>query len=143
MDVSLIVKNTGQSAGTYEVKLDVNGNIVETKDVLMAGGEERNVRFTLSADEAGKKIINVNGLVGQFLVKGEVAPPEQIPLPAEETPPSEVNETTPEAGSVAEVNLSSGTNWPLILGTSGGCLLVAACVLYFTWWRRRSRSLSK
>jgi hypothetical protein len=140
VEVSVAVRNTGQSSGSYEVELNVNGNIVETKDVLLAGGEEQNVTFTLSADEAGKKMVDVNGLVGEFLVRGEVAPPEQIPLPAEETP---APEATTEADSVAEIDLPSGTNWPLILGISGGCLVLAACVAYFTRRRRRANNISK
>ncbi len=140
VEISVIVKNTGQSAGSYEVKLNVNGTVIETKNVMLDGGEEQNLMFTLSADEAGEKLIDVNGLTGQFIVRGEVAPPVQVSEPAEEIIPTEVIGTPAEAGSVAEISPPSETNLPQILGISGGGLILAGCVFYFAWWRRRARS---
>ncbi len=143
VEVSVIVSNTGQSTGTLEIKLRVNGTMVETKNIMLDGGEDQNVTFTLSANEAGKNMVDINGSTGQFIVKGEVSPPAQIPLPAEETIPANANETPPEAGTITEINLSSGPNWPMISGIAGGCLVLAAGAIYFTWYRRRSKSQSK
>lgn len=79
------------------------------------------VTFNITADRAGKKYIDVNGLIGSLTVRGELPPPAQIPLPLETTEP-----TPPKTTG-------------FIIG--GGTLLaalLAAMVLYFIWWRRRS-----
>jgi len=141
-DISITITNKGQSAGFYEIKLNVNGAIVDTKVISLSGGASRQVNFTLTADIAGKKIIDVNGLIGGLVVRGEVPPPVQIPLPAEEPQPAPEVTTPSEPQSIlpAEQGITSGTIWILIAGISCGCLVLAACVLYFTWWRRRSVS---
>lgn len=140
VEISVIVKNTGQSTGSCELKLNINGSIIETKNVALGGGEEQKVSFTFSGDEAGKKLVDVNGLTGQFIIRGEVTPPEQMPLPSEQPTPSQVEGITPEPGTVAVANPSSGVNWPLISGISGGGLVLVACVVYLIWWRRRTKS---
>jgi hypothetical protein len=138
-DISVIITNKGQSAGSYEIKLNVNGAIVDRKVISLSGGASRKVNFTLKTDIAGKKIIDVNGLIGGLVVRGEVPPPVQIPLPAEEPQaapeisiPAESQSTLP-----AEQQTTSSVMWILVAGISCGCLILVSCVMYFAWWRKR------
>jgi hypothetical protein len=139
-DISVTVTNTGQSPGTYGVEFNVNGAIVATKEVSLAGGESQKVSFSLEADTAGKKLIDVNGLIGALIVRGEVPPPEQIPLPLEEPGIAPTPEpAAPETSLPAEEPGPSGTNWVMIGGIAGGCLVLAVCASYLTWRRKRVR----
>jgi hypothetical protein len=144
-DISVTVTNKGQTTGTYEVKLNVNGSILDKKEVSLAGGESQQVGFTFTADTAGKKIIDVNGIIGGLIVRGEVPPPEQIPLPMEESQPAPevTTPSEPESTLPVEQTATSGINWILIFGVTGGCLVLAACLYYFTYWRRRVKNPTK
>jgi hypothetical protein len=135
-DISVVVTNTSESAGNYQVTLNINGAIVDAKEVLLAGRTSRPVVFTVVPDTAGKKIIDVNGLMGGLVVTGEVPPPSQIPLPLdkEEVTPSVPAQTLPDEAPAPESN-----RWIIIIVVAG-CVIIAALLLYFTWWRKRGTS---
>jgi uncharacterized protein (DUF2147 family) len=73
--ISTVVKNTGGTTGTYTVTLKINGVAVDSKNVSLDGGASQKVTFTVSRDTAGAYTVDVNGLTGQFTVKGAAAPP--------------------------------------------------------------------
>jgi hypothetical protein len=141
-DISVTVINKGETTGTYEVKLNVNGVIIETKQVSLYGGASQPVNFTLTADKAGKKLIDVNGLIGGLMVRGEVPPPTQIPLPAKESQPAPevTTPSEPESTLPVEKTATSGIKVILVLSITGGGLVLAACLFYFTYWRRRVKN---
>jgi predicted GH43/DUF377 family glycosyl hydrolase len=82
--ISVLIANTGELTGSYEVALKIDNVAVATKEVVLAGGASQEVTFTTSNDVAGTYSIDVSGLTGSFTVKEEVVPPV--------VPPEEVTE---------------------------------------------------
>jgi len=76
--ISVLVANTGDLAGSYEVTLKINNVVVDTKDVTLAGGTSQTVTFTTSRDIAGSYTVNVDALSGTFVVKPPPVPPKPI-----------------------------------------------------------------
>lgn len=70
--VSVLVTNTGELEGSYSLSLAVNGAIVETREITMAGGSQT-VTFSTTADEAGIYSVEVDGLTDSFEVMGSLA----------------------------------------------------------------------
>ncbi len=70
--VSALVTNTGELEGSYSVALTINGVVVETTELTLAGGSQE-VSFTMSGDEAGTYSVGVNGLEGSFTVRDTVS----------------------------------------------------------------------
>jgi len=66
--VSVVVTNTGELEGTEEVILQLNGEVVSTEAVTLAGGTNRTVTFNLDNDTAGTHAVDVNGQRGSFTV---------------------------------------------------------------------------
>ncbi len=73
--VSALVTNTGDLAGKYKVTLKIDGVVVATKDVTLAGGASQKVTFTTAKDVAGTYAVIVGPLSGTFVVKAPPAPP--------------------------------------------------------------------
>jgi hypothetical protein len=119
-EVSVRVENTGETEGVYTVACNVDGSIVEDKEISLAGGADTLVTFMLSFSEAGAREININGLTADVVVK-EVVEEE----PVQEGEIAEVRpEETPED--------PSGTNWWMIGGILGACaVLIAAGIVIF------------
>jgi len=75
VNISVLVANTGDESGTYEVTLKIDDVVVATKEVTLAGGASQKVTFTATKDVAGTYSVDVSGLTGSFTVKEEVVPP--------------------------------------------------------------------
>ena len=73
--VSVSVANTGDITGSYTITLKIDGVVVDTKDVSLAGGASQQVTFTIVKDVAGTFAIRVDGLSGSLVVKTPTAPP--------------------------------------------------------------------
>ena len=86
--ISVILRNTGEESGPTDVILRVRGEVVETKRVLVPGGLDVPVEFTVTRTEAGNYEVEVEAveaaeitlLRGTFTV---VAPPPPPPPPPE------------------------------------------------------------
>ena len=76
--VSVLVANTGDLSGSYEVTLKVDNVTMATKDVILAGGTSQTVSFTTTGDTAATYTVNVNDLSATFTVKTPVVPVEPI-----------------------------------------------------------------
>ncbi len=74
--ISVLVTNTGELTGTYQIALKSDNVVVATKDVSLAGGASQMATFTTSKDVAGTYAIDIGGLSGMFTVRA--APP---PIP--------------------------------------------------------------
>ncbi len=109
VSISVNVANTGELTGTYTVTLKINGEVVETKELTLAGGASKTVTFITSKDKAGSYSVDVNGIAGSFKVK-EAAPPVK-------PPPKPIN-------------------WWLIGGIIAGVLLVGFLIWWFAAPRR-------
>ena len=81
--ISVLVTNSGDAAGSYEVTLKIDDVVVATEDVVdLAGGDSQKVTFTTAKDSAGMATVDVNGLGASFVVKE---------APATEAPTTEIN----------------------------------------------------
>ena len=98
------------------------------EDNLHFGGEEF---VSISFEEAGKQLIEVNDQLGSVIVRGAAPPTEQTPLPADDNEPST---PTGEVAEVTEPDITNDTtttsSWPIVVGVLGGCLVLAAIALY-------------
>jgi VCBS repeat-containing protein len=69
IDISAIVKNTGDLSGTYQTVLSVDDAAVETKEVVLAGGSSATVSFSFTAGTVGQHKVSIGGLPATFEVK--------------------------------------------------------------------------
>ncbi|OGO00588.1 MAG: hypothetical protein A2Y90_04465 [Chloroflexi bacterium RBG_13_52_12] len=72
MTVTVLVKNTGESKGSYEVNYKVNNEFLQYKTVTIDGGTQQTLTVTIIGKKAGTNTLNVNDLSDTFTVK---APP--------------------------------------------------------------------
>ncbi len=140
--ISITVTNNGESEGKYLLNLKINTSIVETREIEITGKASQEVMLKVKSDAPGKNIVEIDGLTGSFIVRGEAAPPAQIPLPAA----TAANAATTEMTSAPDTSAPAITTEPdketksklWIYGVlGGGILLIAACVLIIIWRRRR------
>jgi len=124
--ISVLVTNTGDVAGSYEVPLKIDDLVVASEEVSLAAGDSQTVTFTAAKDVTGSHSVNVNGLSGSFTVKEEApAPPAPAAAaPAAPAPPSPA--PTPP----------SAINWA-VLGPIVGVALFLAIFLPIRLRRRR------
>ncbi len=120
--ISVEVANTGEEAGNYEVILKIDGVVEASKEVSVAAGASQEVIFTVSKDVAKTYSVDVNGLSGTFVVRGEEPTP-----PAPPAPPSPPAPATP----------AQPVNWTVLWGVIGG--MTAIGVTTFVRARRRAR----
>ena len=66
--ISAIVQNTGELEGSYTLTLKINGEIEQSTEVTLAGGESRQVSFTVVKNEPGTYAVAIDGLTGKFIV---------------------------------------------------------------------------
>jgi hypothetical protein len=117
--ISAIVTNIGGSVGSYTVHLMVNGAEQARKEVTLGAGKSETVTFTVAKDTEGSYTININGNSGQFTV---IVPSPPTPALAEALP------------------IQPSTNWRLIGGIIGGCVVAVGLLLYLFRWRKGYKS---
>lgn len=74
--ISVLVENTGDLSGSYILELMINSEVVDTKEISLAGHGNVTVSFTIYAESEGTYAISINGLTGKFTV---TAPPVIVP----------------------------------------------------------------
>ncbi|GAF72906.1 unnamed protein product, partial [marine sediment metagenome] len=79
--IGVLIANTGDLTGSYEVTLEIDNVVVSTKEVTLAGGTSQRVTFTATKDVAGTYSVDVSGLTGSFTVEEEVVPPVPVVPP--------------------------------------------------------------
>lgn len=67
--VSVIVTNSGDAPGSYDVPLNVDNVLLENKTITLAPNGIQTVNFTLSRDTAGIHTVNIGNLSATFEVK--------------------------------------------------------------------------
>jgi hypothetical protein len=132
--VSVIVTNTGDLAGSYEVTLKIDGMAVETRKIVLAGGGSEVVTFTSTGESAGAHTVEVDGLRGSFVVREKVAPsppPPSIPPPAPVTPPP-----APEVTPAPAPSAPGGIGWWLVTVVVILLIMGASALFFIGKWRR-------
>ncbi|GAH50416.1 unnamed protein product, partial [marine sediment metagenome] len=80
--ISVLVTNTGDLAGSYEVVLKIDGAPVVTKVVTLGAGESIKVTFSVIRDVAATYQVEIDGQRGQFtIVPPLVYPSPPLPFP--------------------------------------------------------------
>ena len=69
MTVNAVVTNTGDAVGEQTIELKLNGSVVETKRVTLAGKSQQPLSFTLKAGTAGVQTITIGSQSLQLNVK--------------------------------------------------------------------------
>jgi hypothetical protein len=92
--ISVLLMNTGETAGSYTAILKINGATEETREVNLSGGTQSEITFTISQDTAGTYLVDVNGLTGSFTVTEVAISPSQPPV-IEPPPQSEPSQSAP------------------------------------------------
>jgi hypothetical protein len=113
--ISVSVANTGDTEGTRNVVLKLNGVKEDEKNVIVAPGKSETVTFTVNKAGAGSYNVEIEGLTGSFTVKAPSG--------------------TPSSG-LSPVPTPQPSNWPLIGGIVGGVIVVALVVIFLL--RRRA-----
>jgi len=67
--VTVLITNTGDLTGTYQVTLKINDAAVETKEVTLIGGASEIVDFNITKDTPGTYAVNIDALSGTFKVR--------------------------------------------------------------------------
>ena len=68
VSIRVIVTNSGNVAGTYEVILRINNTIEDRQTVTLATGVTQEVKFSTVKNIPGTYKIDINGLSGSFVV---------------------------------------------------------------------------
>jgi hypothetical protein len=80
--VNVLIKNTGDLAGTYPITLYVDDEPMETREIALDGGGSMTASFSFSADAVGEHAVNIGDLHGIFEVKSTSILPVVPELPA-------------------------------------------------------------
>lgn len=122
--ISVLVTNTGNLAGSYEVTLKIDDVVVASEGVTLAAGGSETVTFTAAKDTADTYSVDVNGLGGSFTVIEEAAPAP--PAPAAPAPPAPPAPAPPPPSAI---------NWAVV----GPIIAVAVFLAIFLPLRQRRR----
>ncbi|MFC2021610.1 carboxypeptidase regulatory-like domain-containing protein [Chloroflexota bacterium] len=144
--VSALVTKTGDGRDKYIVALKINGVEEDRKEVtLFDVGVSQKVRFSIAKNIAGTYDVDINGLVGVFVVEeAAVAPPsppseEPLPVPSEEPLPVPSEEPLPvpseEPLPIQPVN---PLQWWLLGGSIIAAVAVGGIVIWQLITRRRA-----
>jgi cobalamin biosynthesis Mg chelatase CobN len=109
--------------------------VSDSKEVTLAGGAGQQVSFKATATAPGKQLVEVNGLLGAFTVKGDVPPQQQVPLPATVTEPAKPGPAQPSTPvsptSLAENTSTTGSNAWIYAVVGGVIIILAVGTVYF------------
>ena len=71
--ISVDVKNVGERTGSHTVEIKVDGEVVESRTVILIGGKETSIIFDVTRG-VGSYAVEVDGLTGSLLVKPYLRP---------------------------------------------------------------------
>ena len=101
--INVLVANNGEKTGSYQVFLEVNGQVISSKDITLDGGDSKIIGFQTSQEAPGTYNVKVNSLTGRFVV---IPPKEQPGKPGRPLP-----KITPDEHSEWTIPTGSGTNF--------------------------------
>lgn len=74
ISASVQVTNIGEQSGTILVEFELDGSVLDIKELTLDGGETSSVSSTTSSDVLGTHTIEVHGLTGEFMVTEPTKP---------------------------------------------------------------------
>ena len=122
--ISVLITNTGNLTGSYEVTLNIDEAVVDTQKVTLAGGTKITVTFKISEDAADTYSVSIGDLSGSFVVK-PAAVSEPAPASTLEPAPTPTHPSSP----------AQPVNWTVLSGVIAA--VVAFGLLIFLLARRR------
>lgn len=91
VEISVKVSNSGGSAGSYNVTLKINGEVIDSRQVTLDSGESTIVTFRFKPEVQGTFTVEIDGLKSSF----------QVSLPEEPEKPSPISSSTVMLGIAA------------------------------------------
>ena len=117
VSISATVVNSGDLEGSYELILKIDNEVEQSRQIILAGKSSDVVSFVVSRDNPSLYSVNLNGLLGSFVVLEEI-----------------VEEEEEIQGLTASTLPPTSTNWWLI---SGIYTADAALLIFIIWFIRR------
>lgn len=138
VNISVTVANTGDLAGSYEVVLKINGQVVSYKKVSVAGGDSEQVTFTTVQGKAGSYSVSIDGLSGKFTIKAPPIEPVVITstVPSVTAPAVEYPAPTAPAPPVVPAPIPAPTPWLAIILSLVVTGIVAGILVWYYGFRR-------
>lgn len=87
VNIGATINNSGDLAGSYEATLKIDGEVMTTRKVTLAGHASEKVSFIAIKGAPKTYTVDVNGLTGTFTVRPITLPPA-APAPAPPAPPA-------------------------------------------------------
>ena len=126
--VSVSVANTGDFTGSYNVALEIDNEVINSKQIILPGGANEVVVFEWSEDTTGSHSVDVNGLSGSFVVESAEG------YTVQQTTSSSVP-ASPVSSTVSSSPAPKDNTWLLISGIA--IAIILGLVLYFLVIRPR------
>lgn len=79
--IAATIENTGSVKGTYPMTLEINGRVLETRNITLSVGQSRNISFTVVEDDPGLYNVRLAGFESSFQIISSV--PSQILVPTQ------------------------------------------------------------
>lgn len=126
VNVRLSIINAGDLSGTEEIVLKINGQVENTKRIILGGHAESTATFSIIPDTAGTYTVEVGNLTTSFVVKApEMTSETTTAEPVlEEIPDSSSTQTQESAPTPVSEDSGSGLKWWSIL-----LIVIAAAVV--------------
>ncbi len=136
--ISTTVANTGDLAGSYEVALKINGQLVSFKKVSVAGGASEEVTFTTVQGQAGSYSVSIDGLSGTFTITVLPTSPIVIAPSVPQVVAPEVVYPAPTAPAPPAVPapVPTPTPWLAIILSLVVTAIVAGILVWYYGFRR-------
>jgi hypothetical protein len=98
ISVSVLLENTGDLTGSYEVNLKINDVQAQSQEITLGGGDSQQVNFNVSPETAGVYTVNIGDLTGQCEV---IAP---TPAAIQALPPT----PAPASFAISDLSVTPG-----------------------------------
>ncbi len=72
VDIDILLENIGTRAGSKEVEIYLNGELLDTRSVSVGGGQMATEEIGITVDEAGTHVLEIDGIERQVVVHDDV-----------------------------------------------------------------------
>ena len=100
--ISVLVTNTGDLSGSYEIRLLIDGSVTQTKEIALNGGDKQQVSFQVTTDTAGEFKVTIDDLSGSYDVKAPLSLTEELKISSFDVTPL----YNPDTGKLVSVRVS-------------------------------------